>query len=279
MIGASTIMAVCITLFITLILPLIIYIVYGIKSKNKIVWLAWLAGAAGFFVTQIIVRMPVMSVIQLALGYEAYMGFVENNYILYCFILALTAALFEFAGRFVVAKLLQKNTSFTCGFAAGLGHGSIEAMVIVGMTYVNNLLYIIMINTGVFDTIVAQAAATGADVSALVALPETFMTTPAAIFYLGGFERVLTVIGHIAMSLIVCYFVWNKQALKGSLICIAWHFALDFITPLLSSLATPYLGNKISTNMSYVLCYSFLSVMTVVAVVVILKLRKNWKTA
>ena len=36
MIGASTITAVVITLFITLILPLIIYIVYGIKSKNKI---------------------------------------------------------------------------------------------------------------------------------------------------------------------------------------------------------------------------------------------------
>lgn len=279
MIGTPTIVAVSITLFITLILPVIIYIVYGVKSKNKIVWLAWLAGAAGFFVTQIIVRMPIMSVIQLALGYEAYMGFVENHYLVYCFVLAITAALFEFVGRFVVAKLLQKNASFTCGFAAGLGHGSIESMVIVGMTYVNNLLYILMINAGVFDTIVAQAAATGADVSALTALPETFMTTPVAMFYLGGFERVLTVICHIAMSLIVCYFVWNKQALKGSLICITWHFALDFITPLLSSLATPYLGNKISTNMSYVLCYSFLSIMTVVAVVVILKLRKKWKTA
>lgn len=279
MIGTPTIVAVSITLFITLILPVIIYIVYGVKSKNKIVWLAWLAGAAGFFVTQIIVRMPIMSVIQLALGYEAYMGFVENHYLVYCFVLAITAALFEFVGRFVVAKLLQKNASFTCGFAAGLGHGSIESMVIVGMTYVNNLLYILMINAGVFDTIVAQAAATGADVSALTALPETFMTTPVAMFYLGGFERVLTVICHIAMSLIVCYFVWNKQALKGSLICIAWHFALDFITPLLSSLATPYLDNKISTNMSYVLCYSFLSIMTVVAVVVILKLRKKWKAA
>ncbi len=279
MIGAPTIVAVLITLFVTLLLPLIIYIIYGIKSKEKIVWLAWLAGAAGFFVTQVIVRMPIMSVIQLALGYDAYMGFAENNYILYCFVLALTAALFEFVGRFVVAKLLQKNASFTCGFAAGLGHGSIEAMVIVGMTYLNNLLYIIMINTGAFDTIVAQAAATGADVSALTALPETFITTPAAIFYLAGFERILTVIGHTAMSLVVCYFVWNKQALKGSLICIAWHFALDFGSVILNSLATPYLGSVVSETAGLVITYCYLTAMTVIAVIVILKLRKKWKIA
>lgn len=279
MIGTSTTVAVLITMFITLILPLIIYIIYGIVSKEKSVWIAWLAGAAGFFVTQIIIRMPIMSGIQLSLGYEAYMNFVSDHYVLYCFILALTAALFEFVGRFVVAKLLQKSASFKCGFAAGLGHGSIEAILIVGMTYLNNLLYIFMINAGTFDTLVAQAAATGADVSTLAALPETFMTTPAAMFYLAGFERILAVIGHIAMSLIVCYFVWNKQALKGTLICIAWHFALDFGSVILNSLATPYLGSILSETAGYVITYIYLTAMTIVAVIVIFKLRKNWKTA
>lgn len=274
MIGTSTIVAVIMTLFITLPLPLIIYIIYGVKSKDKIVWAAWLAGAAGFFVTQVIVRMPILSVFN---ALPSFMTFVNEHYILYCFLLALTAALFEFAGRFMVAILLKKNASFSCGFAAGLGHGSIEAMVIVGMTYVNNLLYILMINTGTFEPLVEQVAATGADVSALTVLPETFMNTPAVMFYLGGFERVLTVIGHIAMSLIVCYFVWNKQALKGSLICIAWHFALDFGSVMLNSLATPYLGSVISETAGYVITYSYLTAMTVVAVIVILKLRKKWK--
>lgn len=279
MIGTETIIAVLITLFVTLILPIIIYIIYGIVCKEKSVWIAWLAGAAGFFVTQVIIRMPIMSGIQLSLGYEAYMSFVSNHYILYCFILALTAALFEFVGRFVVAKLLQKSASFKCGFAAGLGHGSIEAMVIVGMTYVNNLLYIFMINAGTFDTLVAQAAATGADVSALAALPATFLNTPAAMFYLAGFERILTVVGHTAMSLVVCYFVWHKQALKGSLICIGWHFALDFGSIMLNSLATPYLDSVVSETVGYVITYSYLGAMTIVAVIVILKLRKKWKVA
>ncbi len=273
MIGTSTIIAVLVTLFITLPLPLILYIVCGIRNKGKGVWVAWLLGAAGFFVTQIIIRLPILNIVAMLPGYA---GFVTNHYVIYCFILALTAALFEFVGRFVVAKLLEKKASFTCGFAAGLGHGSIEAMVIVGMTYVNNILYILMINSGMFDMIVEQTAATGVDITALAALPGTFMTTSPVIFYLAGVERILTVIGHIAMSLIVCYFVWNKQALKGSLICIVWHFVLDFGGVMLNSLATPYLGNLISTNTAYMLVYSFLAVMTVVAVVVIVKLKSVW---
>ena len=58
----------------------------------------------------------------------------------YCFVLALTAALFEVVARFGVAKILQKNINCEQGVAAGFGHGGIEAIVLIGMTYVNNLL-------------------------------------------------------------------------------------------------------------------------------------------
>ncbi len=273
MIGTSTIIAVLVTLFITLLLPLILYIVYGIRKKGKGVWLAWLLGAAGFFVPQIIVRVPILNIVAVLPGYAT---FVTEHYVVYCIILALTAALFEFAGRFVVAKLLAKNASYTCGFAAGLGHGSIEAMVLVGMTYLNNILYIGMINSGMFDTIVEQTAAMGVDVTALASLPETFMSTSPVIFYLAGVERIMAVIGHIAMSLLVCYFVWNRQAWKGFVICTIWHFVLDFGSVMLNSLATPYLGNIVSTNMGYVLVYAFLGIMTILAIVVIGKLKNKW---
>lgn len=277
MIGTSTIVAVLVTLFITLPLPLIVYIIYGIRNKGKGVWMAWAIGAAGFFITQVIIRLPILNVVSLLPGYA---NFVTKHYVLYCFLLALTAALFEFVGRFVVAKILTKKASYECGFAAGLGHGSIEAMVLVGMTYVNNLLYIFMINSGTFDVLVEQTIAAGADasvISQLEAIPATFLNTAPAMFYLGGFERILAVIGHIAMSLIVCYFVWNKQALKGSIICIIWHFILDFGSVMLNSLATPYLGNVVSTNTGYVLTYGFLVFMTIIAVVVIIKLKKKMK--
>lgn len=35
MVGVSSIVAICITLAVTLFLPLVIYLVYGIKNKGK----------------------------------------------------------------------------------------------------------------------------------------------------------------------------------------------------------------------------------------------------
>ena len=50
MVSVSTIIAVCVTLFVSLVLPIILMIVFGIKHKR--VWASWILGAAGFFVMQ-----------------------------------------------------------------------------------------------------------------------------------------------------------------------------------------------------------------------------------
>lgn len=276
MVPVSTIVTVFITLFITLILPVIVYIIYGVKNKGKGVWTAWLLGAAGFFVFQVIIRMPILSLLSLSQGF---MNFATNHYILYCLVLAFTAALFEVAGRYIVAKIMSKKLTYDRSFAAGLGHGSIEAMFIVGMTYVSNLLYIGMINGGTFDSIVEQTAAMGVDASQLVVLKDSLMNTPSATFLLAGYERVLTVILHIALSMLVCYFVSRKQDFKGIVICVLIHWMVDFISPVLSGLATEYLGNVISTGMSYVLVYIFLTAIAVVSVIVIRRLKKTWNAA
>ena len=63
MVPSATIITVSITLFICLALPVIVYLVYGVKNKGKGVWTAWLLGAAGFFVFQILLRSPILSVV------------------------------------------------------------------------------------------------------------------------------------------------------------------------------------------------------------------------
>lgn len=276
MVSTSTTIAVCVTLLITLIGPLVLYIVYGVKNKGKGVWMAGMWGAAGFLLMQVIIRMPMISTIQLAIGYEPFMAFVENNYILYCFIMAFTAGLFEVIGRYAVAKMLKKNLTYTTGVAAGIGHGGIEAVMIVGMTYISNLLYIFMINTNTFDPMVEQTAAMGVDASSLVALKDSLINTGAGLFYLAGYERVLTVCAHIAMSLLVCYFVWKKKDLLGILICLAIHTALDFGGVVLNSLSTEYLGAVVSETVGYVLTYTFLTAVAVASIVFVCKLKKCW---
>ncbi len=261
MVSMASMICMCITLAVALLLPLVGLLVYALKYKKQGIVSAWFLGAAGFFVTQIIVRTNILGI----LGTQGwFLNFAQNNYIIYVLILAFTAGLFEFAGRFAVAKIMAKNLTYQRGFAAGLGHGGIEAILLIGMTYINNLLYAAMINSGMFKEVIAQSVALGVDVTPLYQVQDALINTASGTFLLAGYERILTMICHVALSLIVVYYVKEKQAFKGAVICIGLHTALDGISGLLSGLSTPYLGSLVSQNVTYVLVYVFLTVSAVV---------------
>lgn len=266
----SSIAAMFVTLFISLVLPMIVLIVYALKNRKQGVVGAWFIGAAGFFVTQIVIRVPILSALSLMPGFVA---FAENHYVVYSLMLGLTAALFEVAGRYASAKIMSKNLTFTRGFAAGLGHGGIEAMVLIGMTYVSNLLYVVMINTGAIEGVIAQTEAMGVDATQVYALVDTLVNGPAYVYLLSGYERILAMIGHVAMTLVVFYFMSKEEILKGIGICVLYHFVMDSMVGILGGLATPYLGSVISQNVSYVITYVFLTAMAVVAVIAIRKIK------
>lgn len=274
MVSGTAILFMWITLFISLILPVILLIVYAVKNKGQKIISAWFLGAAGFFVLQMLVRIPVLNILSMQPGFQT---FAENNYVVYILLLGFTAGLFEVVGRFVVAKIMAKNLTYERSIAAGLGHGGIEAMLLIGMTYINNLLYAALINSGAFDMVVEQTEAMGVDATALFAVKDALLTTPAYLFGLAGYERLLTIICHTAMSLLVCYFVYKKQTMKGVLIALVIHTILDCVSGLISGLSTPYMGNVITENTGYVLIYGFLTIMAVVSLVIIVKVKKEFK--
>lgn len=276
MVSTASIASMLFTLFVTGILPVIVMLVFAIVYRKKGVLPAWLLGAAGFFIMQVIIRLPIISLISVIPGFQV---FVEKFYILYIFILALTAALFEVAARFCVAKILQKKLNPEKGLATGLGHGGIEAMVLIGMTYVSNLVIAIMINTGFYREILFQVSSAGSSdvIPQLMDAQRVLITTSPVLYLLAGYERILTMFFHAALSLIVCYFVYKKKALWGILIAFILHFAIDFITPVLQGMATPYLGNIMSQTMSYVLIYTFLTVVALASLVAIVLIMIRWK--
>ncbi len=274
MVKISVVAAVCVTLFVSLFLPLIACICYGIRNKGKGVWKAWLLGAAGFFVFQVILRIPLLNLLS---GSQAFLSFASGHYVLYCLILAFTAGLFEVAGRYAAARLMGAGLSLEKGVAAGMGHGGIEAVLIVGMTYVNNLVYILMINTGSFDGFVEQTARLGVDVSSLLAVKETFLTSGPAVFYLAGYERILTMIFHVGLSLLVCYYVKRKKDITGILLCLLLHTAVDFVAPLINGMAGGYLGTSLQTGTAYVLIYGFLTLAAAVSAAGIFYIGKRWR--
>ena len=67
MVSTFSLVAMVVTLLICMVVPFLAVIIYAAKNKKKGVWIAWLVGAAGFFVMQIIIRTPILSVLSLTL--------------------------------------------------------------------------------------------------------------------------------------------------------------------------------------------------------------------
>lgn len=130
MVSTSTLITVIITFIISAILPLVVWIAYGLKNKGKGAFTAWLLGAAGFFIMQVIIRVPILNMLSLTAGFQS---FVAKHYVLYCLVVAFTAGLFELIGRYVVAKIMAKNLTYEKGFAAGLkGYSYLSGMSLDG---------------------------------------------------------------------------------------------------------------------------------------------------
>ena len=269
MVSTFSLVAMVVTLLICMVVPFLAVIIYAAKNKKKGVWIAWLVGAAGFFVMQIIIRTPILSVLSLS---PEFIKFANDYYIVYALILAFTAALFEVVARFVGAIILKKKQCYEVAVGAGLGHGGIEAIFLVGMTYVNNLLYSIMINTGTFDVMIESSAQMGVDeysLQALLDVKTTLVDTAPALYLLAGYERILTMILHVAMTVLVFYFVNKKKSFVGILLCLLIHTVIDFVPAFMMSIA--------SANIAYIVVYAFLTAMAVAGIVIIISIGKKWK--
>lgn len=268
MISNLTTIACGISLFVAMGVPLIAISLLGIKNRRMGIWSSWILGALGFVVTQILIRVPIITALQ---SQSFFLAFSQNQPFLYVFTFAFTAGLFELAGRFAVAKLMQKKLTYKRSLAAGMGHGGIEAIILIGMAYINNLVYIAMINNGTFDTMVAQAVAAGVDTSQLNMLKETLLTTSPAMFLLGGFERLLTMFCHAGMSMIVCWGIHTGKASKCALICLVIHTLLD-LTAGISLLADTVL----SQTMVYTIIYTILTMAAILSLKILLEIRRRW---
>lgn len=275
MIDTIAIIGCIVSLLISTALPIGFIIYYGMRHKKQGVASAWLLGALGFAIPQLLVRIPILNAIAKAPGY---MEFTVSHYVLYALALGVTAGLFEFAGRFAVAKRMEKKgrLNYPTALAAGLGHGGIEAIVLLGITYINNLVLMYLIQTGGFDNLVAQTAAAGADVSQLAAAKDLLLSTPSFLFFLGGLERLLAMTAHVGMSMVVCRTVYVKRAGLGAAICIGYHTLIDTACGLVNMLAAPQLGSRISQNTSYLIIYPMLTACAVLALYVVRRIRRDW---
>lgn len=218
-------------LAIWILVPLAIALVW--KFTKKEAFTTVLLGAASFIVFVFILEKPIQNV----LLFPTAMGlkdtpvslFFNAHPVLLSFLAGLFPGLFEETGRLVLFKtLLRKRTQRETSISYGIGHGGIEVMLMLGMSYVNYIAYALMINTGAFgqlvDQIAAQAPEQLSQVPEIVALLTNFSVGDLGINLV---ERIFAVMFHIGASVLVFYACKDKKKFWLYPLAIAIHTLMD----------------------------------------------------
>lgn len=110
--------------------PIAALVFFAVRRRKLVV--PFLLGVIGFLVSQVVLRLPLLAIIQSTAGYAA---FATVQPLLATLLVCLSAGLFEETARYL---LLRNYTTHFAGFnlgvplAYGLGHGGLEAILLVG---------------------------------------------------------------------------------------------------------------------------------------------------
>ena len=204
MISTATIFAFVVAIFFTTVVPAALLVVLAVM--RKISGLPLLFGALAFFISQIVIRIPLLGILA---GQGWFQGFMAQT-VIYLLFLCFTAGLFEESARLGGALILKKRRSFKDAVSFGLGHGLCEVIVLIGLANINNLVICLILNIA-DPTVLALIPA-----DSLQLLKDTFTTLNPTDVYWAILERVSAVLFHIFATILVFYAVRSRK----------WHYYL-----------------------------------------------------
>ncbi len=145
---------------------------------------AFLPGALAFVISQLLIRIPLLKFV---LPQYAWYGVLQLNPWTYGLFLGLTAGLFEETARWIaICFFLKGKQEREHGLAFGLGHGGIEAIVLVGVPLLGAALQLF---------------------TDKAALP----FVGAGSLFIIGIERLFAITFHVGASLLVMYGVRRRK--------------------------------------------------------------------
>lgn len=207
-----------------------------------------IGGALSFYLTNMVVRMPIL---QLLLPKMTWYQTLSKSVIGLALFLGLTAALFETAGRWLTLNfLLKKRVSYRSGLVHGIGHGGVEAILLVGINYIIYGIYTFLYLRGVENPMMFMFPD-----EAQTLMKTLIVDAENHLFMVAGIERVLTMIVHVALSLLIAVGIMKKQQWHYTMIVIIIHGSLDFFAVVMASNGVHYLYTEL-----VVLAYALLSI-------------------
>ncbi|HQQ40649.1 MAG TPA: YhfC family glutamic-type intramembrane protease, partial [Clostridia bacterium] len=137
------------------------------------------------------------------------------------------AGLFEETGRYSgFAVLLRKKRGKDInGLMYGAGHGGIEAVLVMSLAMVSNLVFAFSVNAGTADPSMASIAAQLAGIA-----PVTFLVSIV--------ERIGAVALHISLSVLVWFAVKNRKRFWLFPLAIVLHALVDAVAVIMSRFVT-----------------------------------------
>lgn len=219
-ISVSTIAGMLIAGLLCVIIPIALIVVYKLKNREvSILNAVW--GALGFFVFALVLE-QLLHLVMLPI--------VKNNMWAYAFYGAFAAGIFEETARFLVFKtIMKKKTSPKDAFMYGIGHGGIEAVLLIGTTMFSYTVIAIMINAiGIEQTLAMTGAVDDAVKAVAMEQINGIASTTFAACMISVFERILAIIIHITLSIWVFKAAKEKKSVWLYPAAIVAHAAFDF---------------------------------------------------
>lgn len=186
-------------------------------------WASFGLGALTFAVSQLLSRIPLITRVLPALPeWQALLG----NAVSAAVVLSLSAAVFEETGRLIVMGTFLRRTRRTHadGVAFGLGHGGLEAFVLVGLGLAGLLVLGVAVRAGVGDALTA-----GMSDQALAALRTQLGGVSVSTAVMAVLERVSAVALHVGLSVLVLLGVVRGRPLIAWVLAMAVHTAVNFV--------------------------------------------------
>lgn len=178
---------------VTVALP-ILFLLYALLKRGM---LAFLLGVLAFVSAQMLIRIPLLEVV--ATQSSTYKFLMVTKPIFILFILSLSAGIIEETARWILMRFYLKHQPIMKSILFGLGHGGIEALLVVAIP---------------------------------IMISNYYMSTDA--LWISGVERIFAIIIHVCLSIIVFIGV-SMNRVYYVFVAMAIHTGINFTC---ASLAT-----------------------------------------
>lgn len=212
--------ATIISMFVPIVFSFVLFIglILYYRKKTGIAVKPLIVGAIGFVViTQVLEKALHLAVV------TAFPNYAEHPWAFGLYG-GMAAGLFEELGRFLLFTwLLKKFYDYKGGISFGIGWGGIEAVVLMLIMIVPNIMFALMMNAGTLEKTLAGQIPT----DQLAAIKDNVLNNGVSFYLLACVERFFAVFMQIAFSLWVMIAIVKKKFIYV-IYAILIHAAIDF---------------------------------------------------